>query len=169
MEQIISCFRPRTVKKNTILLPEGAVCRELYFINSGCVRTYYVTGQGQEKTRYIAFENSIVASIASFLSRQPSFEFVDTLEDCELSVISREDFYRLAEDIPQWERFYRTLLETAYLFQHRKIEQLVTLSAKQRYTQLLTEHPQYLQRLSNKILASYLDMSQETLSRLKSK
>jgi CRP-like cAMP-binding protein len=75
----------------------------------------------------------------------------------------------LVSAIPQWEKFYRTLLEMAYLFQNKKIENLVTLSAKQRYGNLMTETPIYIQRLSNKILASYLNITQETLSRLKSK
>ncbi len=166
---IISCFKLRTVKKNTILLSEGEICKEFYFVHSGCIRTYYITKQGNEKTRYVAFENSIATSISSFISQQKSFEFVDTLENSELYSISHKDFYQLISDIPEWEKFYITLLEMAYLYQNKKIENLVTLSAKQRYDKLLTETPIYVQRLSNKILASYLDITQETLSRLKSK
>lgn len=169
IERIISCFEFQRVKKNTVLLSEGQICKELYFVNSGCIRTYYITNQGHEKTRYIAFENSVATSISSFISQQQSLEFVDTLEDSELSVISHKDFYHLVATTPQWEKFYRTLLEMAYFFQNKKIESLVTLSAKQRYDKLMTESPIYIQRLSNKILASYLDITQETLSRLKSK
>jgi CRP-like cAMP-binding protein len=169
IDQIVSCFKHRIVKKNTILLSKGEICKELYFVNRGCIRTYYITKQGHEKTRYIAFENSIATSISSFISQQNSFEFVDTLEDSELYSINHKDFYQLISDIPPWENFYRTLLEMAYLYQNKKIENLVTLSAKQRYDKLMTETPIYIQRLSNKILASYLDITQETLSRLKSK
>jgi len=169
IDRIISCFKLRTVKKNTILLSEGEICKEFYFVHSGCIRTYYITKQGHEKTRYVAFENSIATSISSFISQQRSFEFVDTLENSELYSISHKDFYQLISDIPQWEKFYITLLEMAYLFQNKKIEDLVTLSAKQRYDKLMAETPIYVQRLSNKILASYLDITQETLSRLKSK
>ena len=169
IDKIISCFKLKTVRRNTILLSEGEICKELYFVHSGCIRTYYITKQGQEKTRYVAFENSVATSISSFISQQPSFEFVDTLENSELYSISHKDFYQLVSDIPQWEKFYRTLLEMAYLYQNKKIENLVTLSAKQRFDKLMTETPIYIQRLSNKILASYLDIAQETLSRLKSK
>jgi CRP-like cAMP-binding protein len=169
IDRIISCFKLRTVKRNTVLLSEGEICKEFYFVHSGCIRTYYITKQGHEKTRYVAFENSIATSISSFISQQPSFEFVDTLENSELYSISHKDFYQLVSYIPQWEKFYTTLLEMAYLYQNKKIENLVTLSAKQRYDKLMTESPIYIQRLSNKILASYLDITQETLSRLKSK
>lgn len=169
LNKIVACFKLKSVKKNTLLLSEGETCKEFYFVHKGCIRTYYITKQGQEKTRYVAFDGSVATSIASFISQQPSFEFVDTLENSELYVISHRDFYQLASDIPQWEKFYRTLLETAYLYQNKKIEHLVTLSARQRYDHLLDVNPIYVQRLSNKILASYLDITQETLSRLKSK
>lgn len=169
IDKIISCFTLKTIKKNTILLSEGEICKELYFVHSGCIRTYYITKQGHEKTRYVAFDNSIATSISSFISQRQSFEFVDTLENSELLSISHKDFYQFVADIPQWEKFYRTLLEMAYLYQNKKIENLVTLSAKQRYDKLMNETPIYIQRLSNKILASYLDITQETLSRLKSK
>jgi|SRR5690606_17745579 CRP-like cAMP-binding protein len=169
IDRIISYFKFRAEKKNTALLSEGEICKELYFVHSGCIRTYYLTKQGHEKTRYVAFENSIATSISSFISQQQSFEFVDTLENSEILVISHRDFYQLVSEIPQWEKFYRVLLETAYLYQNKKIESLVTLTAKQRYDKLMAENPFYIQRLSNKILASYLDIAQETLSRLKSK
>jgi CRP-like cAMP-binding protein len=169
IDKIISCFKLKAIKKNTILLSEGEICKELYFVHSGCIRTYYITKQGHEKTRYVAFDNSIATSISSFISQRQSFEFVDTLENSELLAISHRDFYQLVTDIPQWEKFYRTFLEMAYLYQNKKIENLVTLSAKQRYDKLIIETPIYIQRLSNKILASYLDITQETLSRLKSK
>jgi|SRR5690606_28077104 len=168
LDKIVSFFKPKAIKKNTILVSEGQVCKELYFVNSGCIRTYYINEKGQEKTRYVAFDGSVATSICSFISQKGSFEFVDALEDAELFVISHKDFYQLVADLPQWAQFYRSFLEMAYLYQNKKIENLVTLSAKQRYDQLMTEEPKYIQRLSNKILASYLDIAQETLSRLKS-
>lgn len=169
IDKIVPYFNLRTVKKNTILLSEGEICKEFYFVHTGCIRTYYLTKQGNEKTRYVAFENAIATSISSFISQKPSFEFVDTLENSKLYAIRYKDFYQLVSDFPLWGEFYRTLLETAYLYQNKKIENLVTLSAKQRYDRLITEAPIYIQRLSNKILASYLDIAQETLSRLKSR
>ena len=169
IDRIMACFKRKSVKANTILLSEGQTCKELYFIHTGCVRTFYITRSGHEKTRFVAFENSMVSSMASFISKQPSFEFMGTLEDSELYSIKYPDFFRLVSEIPEWEKFYRTLLEAAYFYQNKKIENLVTLSAKHRYEKLLNEHPMYVQRLSNRILASYLDIRQETLSRLKSK
>ncbi len=169
IDKIATYFKLKIFKKNSILLSEGEICKELYFVNSGCIRTYYITRQGNEKTRYVAFDGSIATSISSFISQRQSFEFVDTLENSELLAISNKDFYQLLAEIPAFEKFYIMLLEMAYLYQNKKIENLVTLSAKQRYDKLMIETPIYIQRLSNKILASYLGITQETLSRLKSK
>jgi CRP-like cAMP-binding protein len=169
IDKIVTCFKAKTAKRNTILLSGGEICKELYFVESGCIRTYYITEHGHEKTRYVAFDGAIATSISSFISQKPSFEFVDTLEDSELYVISHKNFYHLVSEYPPWGDFYRMLLEMAYLYQNKKIEDLVTLSARQRYDKILAETPFFIQRLSNKILASYLDITQETLSRLKSK
>lgn len=169
LEKIGKCFKFRKIKRDTLLLSEGEVCKALYFVNTGCLRTYYLTPQGKEKTRYIAFEGSVVTSISSFIAQQPSFEFVEALEDSDLYSINHQDFYQLVSDIPEWERFYTQFLESAYRYQNRKIETLMTLSAKQRYDKILNEKPHYVSRLSNKNLASYLNIREETLSRLKSK
>ncbi|WP_394677812.1 Crp/Fnr family transcriptional regulator [uncultured Sphingobacterium sp.] len=169
IDQISRCFRLQHVKKNTLLLSEGETCKDLYFVHRGSIRTYFVTARGQEKTRHIAFENAIITSISSFISQKKSTEFVETLENSELYAINHKDFYQLLSDIPLWEKYYRLFLESTYLCQNQKIENRITLSAKQRYDKLMSEEPIYIQRLSNRILASYLDITQETLSRLKSK
>jgi len=169
LEKVMECFKERQIKKNAVLVAAGEVCKEFYYIHQGCIRTYFITRQGHEKTRYMMLEPSIGTALTSFVSQKPSFEFVDALEKTELLVISRSDFYRLVEEIPQWKDFYLKILEMAYSFQNRKIESLVTLTAKERYSQLMKENPKAVQRISNKVLASYLDINQETLSRLKSK
>jgi CRP-like cAMP-binding protein len=169
LDMIIKLFKPKSVKRNAVLLTAGDVCRELYFVNKGCIRTYYISQEGKERTRYLAFDGIIGTALSSFISNNQSFEFVDALEDSELLCISRANFYKLVDDIPEWARFYCKLLEFAYSYQNKRIETLVTLNAKQRYDDILKNHPEYIQRLPNHILASYLDMSQETLSRLKSK
>jgi CRP-like cAMP-binding protein len=169
LDEISSYFKPLSFKKSTILLSQGETCSKLYFVNKGCIRTYYITEQGYEKTRLIAFEGMIATSLTSFISQRPPFEFVDTLENSELLYISHVNFYKLTNEIPEWEKFYIKLLEFAYSYQNKKIEELVTLSAGERYAVLMKEHPGYIQRLSNKVLASYLDITHETLSRLKSK
>jgi len=169
LDTIAVCFQPQSVKRNTLLLHAGEVCREFYFVHKGCIRTYFLDRKGTEKTRLVMTDFSIGTALTSFISQKPSFEFVEALDDSEILAISHENFYRINQEIDHWKVFYQRILEMAYSFQNRKIEGLVTLTAKQRYDQLLKESPHLVQRLSNRVLASYLDIEPETLSRLKSK
>lgn len=114
-------------------------------------------------------DNHIGTALTSFISQKPSVEMIEALEDTELLAISHADFYRLNIQMDNWRNFYQRILEMAYSFQNGKIEQRVTLTAKQRYEVILNENPALVQQVSNKILASYLDIREETLSRLKSK
>ena len=107
LDTIVKCFIPKIVKRNTILLSEGEICKEFYFVNSGYIRTYYLTKQGHEKTRNVAFDCSIATSISSFISLQPTSEFVEVLDDSELFVICHKIFYQLVSDIPEWAKFYK--------------------------------------------------------------
>jgi len=166
--KIASCFKPKVIKRNSFLLNEGEVCREFYYLNSGCIRTYFIDKNGYEKTRYVMLDCSIGTALTSFISQQPSIEFIQAIDDSQLLSISHSDFYSLNNELENWRIFYQKILEMAYSFQNKKIEMLVTLTARQRYEQVLKENPALIQRLSNKVLASYLDMREETLSRLKS-
>jgi len=168
LSHITNVFKPKSAKRKEIILQHGEVCNEFYYVHKGCIRTGFYTKDGHEKTRLIMCDCSIGTALTSFISQQPSFEFIEAVEDTELLAISRYDFYKLNEEMVEWKIFYQKILEMAYAFQNKKIESLVTLSAKQRYEKSLKENPALVQRLSNKILASYLDITQETLSRLKS-
>jgi CRP-like cAMP-binding protein len=168
LKRISDCFRPKWVKRNTILLHEGEICREFYFIFKGGIRTYFLDKKGKEKTRYFIPSNSIGTALTSFIAQKPSFEWIDALEDTELLSISHQDFYKLNREMVHWKDFYQKILEMAYSFQNKKIKSIMSQTAKERYEQVLNENPSLLQLLSNKILASYLDITPETLSRLKS-
>lgn len=169
MNRIMSCTTAHKVKRNTIILSQGEVCNNFYFLETGCMRTYYITKEGQEKTRLISFDNTPVTVLTSFINQKPSVEYIDALEDSELLSISHDDFFKLLNEIPSWALFYQKILELAFAFQNNRIEDLVTLSAKERYEKLVKDRPHYIQRLSNRVVATYLGISQETLSRLKSK
>ena len=169
LDKIVAHFRPKSIKRNNILLKEGEVCKEFYFIHTGCIRIYFVDREGFEKTRSVLLDGDIGTALTSFISQKPSIEFIDALENTELLTISHKDFYQLNNEMAPWKEFYQKFMEMAYLNQSRKIEALMTLNAKQRFQKLLKGNPVLIQRLSNKVLASFLDMREETLSRIKSK
>jgi CRP-like cAMP-binding protein len=168
-DKIISFFRPLKVKRNKYLLSEGELCSALYYVQRGNIRTFFIDKEGVEKTSAVFVENNVGTAWTSFISRQPSLEFIEAAESTELLTISYKEFHRKINADNIWKEFYLKCLESAYLNQSRKIEALMILNATQRYQKLLKGNPGLIQKLSNKTLASFLDMREETLSRVKSK
>ncbi|MEI3801250.1 MULTISPECIES: Crp/Fnr family transcriptional regulator [unclassified Chitinophaga] len=166
---ILSHFKPLQAGRNQLLLTEGEVARNIFFVAGGCIRIYFIDENGQEATRYLAFENNFACGLMSFIAQQTSHEFIQAVLPSQLLSISRNDFYYLLDIIPSWEKFYRSYLENAYVINTGRLMSFITQSAGERYRRLLDESPHIVQRLPNKLVASYLNISQETLSRLKSK
>jgi CRP-like cAMP-binding protein len=160
-------FKPIQVKKNRQLLQHGQICEYAYFIAEGCLRTYFLDQQGQEKTRYVAFENNFVSAFSSFITQTPSAECVQALEDSLLMKIRQTDFYQLVDAIPAFAQLYRQSLEQALVLATWRAEIMLSMTAKERFVQVRHRFPQLVLRLSNKHVASFLGITQESLSRLK--
>lgn len=169
IRKIFEQLKPLKVKRNANLLQAGSVCKYLYYVKTGCIRTFFIDKDGMEKTSYVITPDNFGTAWTSFISQQPSAEIIAATETAELFSISYMEFYRLVQADLIWKEFYLKILEIAYLNQSRKIEALMTLDAKQRYQKLMKGNPALIQKLSNKTLASFLDMRDETLSRIKSK
>lgn len=169
LQTILSYFKPMRLEKNQILLNNGESSKHTYFVAKGCLRIYFMDENGAEATRFFAFENQFATALVSFITKEPSDELIQALEPTEILAISHEHFYQLLDLIPAWEKFYRIYLETAYVTNTKRLMSFLTQDALEKYRQLLAENPLVVQRLSNKMVASYLNISQETLSRLKSK
>jgi CRP-like cAMP-binding protein len=169
IQTILSRFKPMKVLKNEILLGESDTSKRMHFVIHGCLRIYYLQADGSEATRYLAFENNFATGLMAFISQKPSEEYIQALENTELLYITRNDFYDLVDLLPAWEKFFRNYLEHAYVNNTRKLMSFITMDATQRFQYLMAENPQVVQRLSNKIVANYLGISQEALSRIKGK
>ncbi|MDR4954085.1 Crp/Fnr family transcriptional regulator [Chryseobacterium sp. ES2] len=169
LETILSYFKVISLKKNELLLSNGQNSQRTFFVVNGCLRIFFINEEGQDSTRYFAFENQFATALTSFITSEPSEEFIEAVEDSEVYYITHKDFYHLLEIIPQWEKFYRIYLETAYVNNTKRLMSFLVQDALEKYRQLLDENPVVVRRLSNKLVASYLNISQETLSRLKSR
>jgi CRP-like cAMP-binding protein len=169
-EQLVSdCFKPLYTKRNQILLPKGAIARYIYFVVKGCLRVFLPTEDGSESTRFLIFEGRMGTAFPSFILQQPSQAAIQTLEASHLLMLSHADRQRLYQEVPGWETMDRKGIELDYIASIERIEGFITMDAKARYDSLMQQHPQMLQRLPAKIIADYLGISGETLSRLKSK
>jgi CRP-like cAMP-binding protein len=167
IEQLVSAFQAKKVKKNEILISKGEICRYTYFVHKGAIRAYFIADDGQEATRYIALENQFITTIHSFISQTPTNEFIQATEDTELLSISYTDFKQVISVTTLARDLYIKQLEVAYVTNHWRLESFLKMGAKERYAFLLKTNPAIIQRISNKIVASYLGITQESLSRLK--
>jgi CRP-like cAMP-binding protein len=166
---VLRHFKPKTTKRNEILLEKGKTGQYIYFVVKGCLRIFLVNDDGQKSTRMLIFEGIFGTAFPSFVLRQPSAAAIQSIEASNLLQISYQDFQTLLEKIPGWEKMYRIILEKAYIESILRIESLISMDSKERYNILMEENPKLIQRLPGKIIADYLGISQETLSRLKSK
>ena len=157
----------RRVTKNTIFKHAGSTIKELYFVHKGCVRTYYLNKNNKECTRSIAFENFYCWAI-NFLNDFPIHEYIEAIADSELLVFEKEDFNFIVENSPGFRKLYMISLERIALIYATRVETLISMDAKQRYHHLLSNSPEMVLTISNKVVASYLGITEQSLSRIKS-
>jgi len=156
------------MKKGELLQPIGRTCYTIYFIRKGCARIFYYK-DGNDVTESFAFENSLLARVESLFTGRPSRKGIEILEDAELIAISALPVFKLYDEFPQVERLARKITEQGYVDTVNRIESLQFHSAEERYRQLLLEAPDLLRRVPLKHIASYLGITQVSLSRIRRK
>ncbi len=155
------------ISKNSFLIQEGMVCNNLYFLEQGCLRGYYNL-DGKEITYWFGFENNFITSFYSFISRKPGIENIQILEDSNLLSISYKALNQLFDFHKDLERLVRIINEQYYIRLEERLMAMQFKSARERYEQLMETSPHILQRISLGQIASFLGISQETLSRIRS-
>ncbi len=165
---IQDCFRELVVSKNDFLLTEGKTCKHLYFLSQGAARGYY-TLDGKEITHWFAFENDFVTSMHSFITGEPSVENVQVLEGSILYAINKETLTQLLNNYHEIERLVRIAYEKYYIRLEDRLINGQFKTAAERYEKLVQETPHILERVPLGMIASYLGISQETLSRVRGK
>ena len=154
--------------KKHILLKKGKVCNYLYFIQKGLARNYFEE-ENKELTNDIVLEGEILVSFSSFISRKPSIETIELLEDSVLLAIHYDDLQNLYQQFPMMERFGRMIAEHHYNSLAMKSYRLKFSNSSERYQYLFENKIEIVKRVPIGIIASYLGMSIETLSRIRSK
>jgi CRP-like cAMP-binding protein len=162
-------FIEKSAERNEILVPAGSIARYLYFVIKGCLRIFLTNEDGTESTRFLIFEGKMGTAFPSFILKEPSVAAIQSLEPSELLILRNEDRESLYQNIPSWETMDRLELEKEYIKAIRRIEYLITVDSRERYHLLMKDNPEMIRRLPARIIADYLGISPETLSRLKSK
>lgn len=157
-----------TLKKNEYLLKEGMVCNNIAYINKGLLRTYYLK-DGIEINTCFCQENSVLASFDSLVNRTGSKENIQALENVEMLTLSYESLLRLYELSSDWQKVARLLTEQECLRLSDRLTSISFETAKEKYLNLLETEPEIIRRVSIQHIASYLGISRETLSRIRSR
>lgn len=154
--------------KGEFLITEGKICQHVYFLEKGCLRGFYNL-DGKEITYWFAFENNFVTSFFSFITRKPCVENVQAIEDSTLWAISHEHLQQLYDRHPDIERLGRIMHERYYVMLEERFLSNHFKEARERYDNLMNHSPHILQRVPLGYIASYLGITQETLSRIRNK
>ena len=168
-DYFLSLLQPRFIKRKDFLLRGNEVCRNESFIVKGCLRTYTIDNNGLEHVVMFAMEDWWTGDLYSFLTQTPASYFIDAIEDTELLQISKPNLEYLYKRVPKFERFFRIMLQNAFISQQDRINQGLSFTAEQRYRAFINKWPALEQRLSQKQVASYLGITPEFLSMIRRK
>ncbi len=162
-----NCMQLQEIPKKTILLNAGDVCNFEAYVLKGCIREYFIDHKGQELTLEFAVEDWWVSDITSFENQTPSIMYIETLEDCELLVLSRAAKDELLARVPKLERMFRLMIQRHLSVLQKRLFRTVSYTAMDKFEEFLRRYPSLPQRVPQHYIASYLGITPEFLSKLR--
>jgi len=165
--QLKTFFIPKKYRRKQYMLQQGDVCRYIAFVEKGMLRSYQVDDKGTEHIIQFAPEGWWISDNYSFLTGSPSSYDIDVLEEAEVLLITQPSMEEMLQKIPVMERYMRMLMQNSLISMQRRIACTLTTTAEERYQSFLLEHPRIGQRVPQHMLASFLGMTPETLSRIR--
>ncbi|WP_276361437.1 Crp/Fnr family transcriptional regulator [Daejeonella sp. H1SJ63] len=162
-----SLFSPKKLRKRQYILQQDDVCKNLVFVEKGILRSYSVDNKGNEHIIQFALEGWWIADIYSFLTGEEAVYNIDAIEDSELLQISKSALDELYERVPKFERYFRILTQSNMIATHRRLTATLSASADEKYLRLLSAYPNIVARVPQHMIASYLGITPETLSRVR--
>jgi CRP/FNR family transcriptional regulator len=157
----------KKLRKHQYLLQEGDICKQHTFVTKGCLRSYYVDKDGVEHVIKFAVEHWWIADRDSLLLGEPAKLNIDAVEQSEVVLISREDFDLICRQVTAFDNMVNNLLQNAYNASQNRVLANISLSASEKYEYFLERYPDLAVRLPQSMIASYLGISPETLSRIR--
>jgi CRP-like cAMP-binding protein len=162
-------FHPRLFRKKQYALQEGDICTQFFFVVKGCLRMYKIDSKGDTYTIQFATENYWINDLGSFHGLKPSSLNIDALEDTVVLQINRDDLISLYTQASKFDRIFRVLIENSFLKLQERLLQNISSTADERYESFMETYPHLINRLSQVQIASFLGITPEFLSRLRSK
>lgn len=168
-EIIKGYLTPKKLRKKQYLLQEGDVCKAIAFVEKGALREYTVDEKGNEHILQFALEGWVISDLYSFLTGEPATYNIDALEDSELVLITKSAEEQIIKKVPAYETFTRMQVTGAYMAMQNRITSFISLSIEQRYLHFTKRYPEIVQRVPQHMIASYMGLTPETLSRVRKK
>lgn len=164
---IVATFRPKKLRKKQYFLQEGDVCKYAGFIVKGAMRQYSVDDKGVEHIVHLFIENYWANDRESATMLTPSKYNIDAWEDTEILIVTRAEMLDLMEKIPALVQMTRVMDERNAIVNQRRLSSTISNTAEKRYEEFATHHPQFIQRFPQHLIASFLGVTKETLSRIR--
>ena len=155
------------LKKKDMLLTKGETVRYQYYINSGCLRTYFVDNSEKEHTVQFAIKDWWISDYTAFFTASKAIMTIDCIHEAAIYRLSKKEMENLCTEIPQLEKFFRQKMEMAFASFQKRIIANLSQSTKEKYISFIQRYPNIEQMVKNYHIASYLGVTTETLSRIR--
>ncbi|GAA4437303.1 Crp/Fnr family transcriptional regulator [Pontibacter saemangeumensis] len=166
-EQIKKYLTFKKLRKKQYLLQEGDVCKVIAFVENGALRAYSIDENNNERIIQFGLEGWLISDLYSFLTGEPATYNIDAIEDSELVIISKSAHEELLQTMPKYETFTRLNMTGAYLAMQRRLTSIISASVEERYQDFINLYPHIAQRVPQHMIASYMGLTPETLSRIR--
>lgn len=167
--EISTFFKMKTVSKKENLLLEGSICRQHFFVLEGCLRKFFINDKGVENTTEFAIENWWITDNIAYEHGLPTSFYIQAVEKSKILIIERENQEKLLEQFPKMERYFRFIYQRAYAASQMRIKYLYDFTKEEFYEQLCKKQPEFVQRIPQYLIASFLGFSPEYLSEIRKK
>jgi CRP-like cAMP-binding protein len=167
--EIAPFFKTITVRKKENLIIEGAICKSHFFVTKGCLRKFFINEKGIEQTTEFAIENWWITDNIAYEHGLATSFYIQAVENSEVIFINRDAQEKLLQDFPKMERYFRFVYQRAYAASQMRIKYLYQFTKEEFYEQLCKSQPEFVQRIPQYLIASFLGFSPEYLSEIRKK
>ena len=160
-------LQQQDVTKKEFILKEGQLCKSISYVHSGTLRAYYTDKEGRESTIMFAITDWWITDMYCFINQQPAMLNIIAIENSSILQLSKNNFELLCIEVPKFERFFRIIMQNAYIREQLRVIQNLSLTAEERYHSFIEKYPQIVQQVTQKQIASYLGITPEFLSTIR--
>lgn len=167
--QVQTFFTPKKLRKKQYLLQEGDLCKCLSFVSKGLLKSYFLDEKGNEHINMFAFEGWWISDFNSFVHQEKSVLNIDAVEETEVLMITLEDYEKMMLQVPVMDRYFRILYQNSLVTKDHRLIVSNSYTAEEKYLQLAQKNLEMIKRIPHNLIASYLGLAPETISRIRKK